>query len=103
MRMHESPNIPFTFLYERFEKGRQYFMSAFIILPCINLITKLCCWFSAPPVIIYDNSCNLHNYCLNREPLHFMNCQFVVDKFHWPNHTGECTFKFVFMITLCSL
>ena len=45
-------------------------------------------FFSAPRVIIYDNACNLHSYCLNREPKFFQNSQFLVDRFHWPNHTG---------------
>jgi hypothetical protein len=39
-------------------------------------------------VIIYDNACKLHAYCLNREPGYFKNTQFFVDKLHWKNHTG---------------
>ena len=38
--------------------------------------------------MIYDNACNLHNYCLNREPQYFKNAWFIVDRFHWRNHTG---------------
>lgn len=43
----------------------------------------------APELVIYDNGCNLHNYCLNREPVFFKPTWFVVDRFHWPNHVGE--------------
>lgn len=43
---------------------------------------------TAPKVIIYDNGCNLHNYCLNREPTHFKESWFLVDRLHWANHTG---------------
>ena len=38
--------------------------------------------------MIYDNACNLHNYCLNRELQYFKNTWFIVDRFHWRNHTG---------------
>ena len=41
-----------------------------------------------PAQVIYDNGCNLHNYCLNREPNFFKKTRFYVDKFHWRNHTG---------------
>ena len=43
----------------------------------------------APGVVIYDNGCNLHNYCLNRQPNFFKRTWFLVDRFHWPNHVGE--------------
>lgn len=43
---------------------------------------------TAPEVVIYDNGCNLHSYSLNREPDHFTSTWFVIDRFHWPNHTG---------------
>ena len=45
--------------------------------------------FPAPSVIIYDNACNLHSYCLNREPVFFKQSLMLVDRFHWPNHTGR--------------
>ena len=77
MRFHESPAIPFTILYEHFLEGQP------IVHRAIMLYYNL-----APEVIIYDNSCNLHNYCLNREPDFFRNSQFLVDRFHWRNHTG---------------
>lgn len=44
---------------------------------------------TAPSVIIYDNACNLHQYILNREPVHFKSSWLLVDRFHWPNHTGD--------------
>ena len=43
---------------------------------------------TAPRVIIYDNACKLHQYCLNREPNFFANTLFVVDRFHWRGHVG---------------
>ena len=42
----------------------------------------------APHVIIYDNACKLHQYCLNREPQFFSNTLFAVDRFHWRGHVG---------------
>ena len=40
--------------------------------------------------IVYDNSCRLHIYCLNREPVFFQATRFFVDRFHWRGHVG-CT------------
>ncbi|XP_065052628.1 uncharacterized protein LOC135681910 isoform X2 [Rhopilema esculentum] len=62
MEHQESPNIPYTVIRTRFP--------------------------SAPDAIIYDNCCNLHQYCLNRDPSYFRTCKFLVDRFHWKNHTG---------------
>jgi hypothetical protein len=42
----------------------------------------------APKIIVYDNACNLHSYCLNRDPLFFKETKFLVDRFHWKNHRG---------------
>ena len=39
-------------------------------------------------LIIYDNDCKLHQYCLNREPGFFGHTQFAVDCFHWCSHIG---------------
>ena len=45
--------------------------------------------FDRPPaVIVYDNACHLHTYCLNREPKRFQTTRFVVDRFHWRGHKG---------------
>lgn len=41
----------------------------------------------APETVIYDNACNLHNYALNRDPVFFKDTHFLVDRFHWDNHT----------------
>ena len=41
-----------------------------------------------PKMIIYDNGCKLHQYALNREPVHFKNTVFLVDRFHWRGHMG---------------
>ena len=62
MDSHESPRYPFTIFRSRFT--------------------------SAPKVIIYDNACKLHQYCLNREPAFFSRTQFSVDRFHWKGHVG---------------
>lgn len=62
MKTAESPNIAFTVLRTRFKK--------------------------APERVIYDNACHLLSYCLNRDPAFFKDTQFLVDRFHWRNHTG---------------
>ncbi|KAL3865224.1 hypothetical protein ACJMK2_006839 [Sinanodonta woodiana] len=58
----ESPNLPFTILRIRF--------------------------MISPKLVIYDNACNLHNYCLNRDSVFFHETWFLVDRFHWCNHKG---------------
>ena len=45
-------------------------------------------FLAAPKAIVYDNSCNLHQYSLNRDPGFFTSTSFLVDRFHWKNHTG---------------
>lgn len=57
---------------------------------CIKIIIMIGDAFNipAPSVVIYDNACNLHNYCLNREPAFYKMTWMVVDRLHWPNHTG---------------
>ncbi|XP_041922771.1 uncharacterized protein LOC121686464 [Alosa sapidissima] len=60
MVKHESPDTPFTVLKTRF--------------------------MEMPKVVIYDNSCNLHQYCLNRDRLSFKKTWFLVDRLHWKNH-----------------
>ena len=42
----------------------------------------------APKIIVYDNACKLHQYCLNREPHFFSETLFTVDRFHWRGHIG---------------
>ena len=46
-------------------------------------------FLTAPQVVIYDNACNLHNYCLNRDPGFFASTKFCVDRFHWVNHKSK--------------
>ena len=43
----------------------------------------------APSTVIYDFACSLHAYCLNRDPIFFKDTRFLVDRFHWGNHTGK--------------
>lgn len=62
MESNESPNVPFTFLRTRFKR--------------------------APRTVVYDNACNLHSYCLNRDQGFFQATLFVVDNMHWGNHTS---------------
>ena len=62
MLSHESPKHPFEIFLTRFE--------------------------TPPTIIIYDNSCKLHQYILNRQPSHFKNTSFFVDRFHWRGHVG---------------
>ncbi len=54
-----------------------------LIMHCNNI--------TAPSTVIYDNACNLHNYVLNRAPYFFKDTWFLIDRFHWRNHTGEAT------------
>ena len=42
----------------------------------------------APKLVVYDNSCKLQVYALNRDPGFFSGTRFLVDRFHWRNHTG---------------
>ena len=62
MDSHESPRHPFKIFRSRFSRP--------------------------PKLIVYDNACKLHQYCLNRELAHFSHTQFAVDRFHWKGHTG---------------
>ncbi len=57
--------------------------------PSIRLLLPYHPTISAPKVIIYDNACALHNYCLNRDPEFFKDTTFLVDRFHWKNHTSK--------------
>jgi hypothetical protein len=61
---HESPMHPFTILCQR--------------------------WIhtTAPRIVIMDNACNLHTYCLRREPWLFRNVWFLVDRLHYANHVN---------------
>ena len=42
----------------------------------------------APRYIIYDNCCNLHRYCIRREPGFFYRTTFLIDRMHQCNHTA---------------
>ncbi|KAL3868428.1 hypothetical protein ACJMK2_041236 [Sinanodonta woodiana] len=62
MKVHESPDVPFTLLRTRFRK--------------------------APKLVVYDNACSLHVYSLNRDPVFFKDTSFRVDSLHFRNHTA---------------
>ncbi|RHZ14264.1 hypothetical protein DYB37_009371 [Aphanomyces astaci] len=61
---HESPMHPFTILCQRWVHT------------------------SSPRIVIMDNACNLHTYCLRREPWLFRNVWFLVDRLHYANHVN---------------
>ena len=41
-----------------------------------------------PSIIVYDNACNLQEYCLFRSPSLFKDTQFLVDGFHIKGHVN---------------
>ena len=43
-----------------------------------------------PQLVIYDNSCNLHEFCMRREPDFFRFTQFLLDRLHVAGHS-RCT------------
>ena len=47
----------------------------------------------APQELFYNNACQLHAYCLNREPAFFMNTRFWHDLFHSIGHLCGCNYK----------
>ncbi len=61
---HESPKHPFTIHCQRWADT------------------------DATRIIIMDNACNLHTYCLRREPWLFRNMWFMVDRLHYSNHVN---------------
>ncbi|XP_066913987.1 uncharacterized protein [Clytia hemisphaerica] len=67
MHKEESPDTPFTIFKTRFPQG--------------------------PKMVIYDNCCALHSYCLNRDPVFFKDTLFLIDRFHWKNHRA-CSFGY---------
>ena len=46
-----------------------------------------------PKIIVYDNACNLSDYCLNRAPSLFKDSIFLVDAFHFAGHIN-CSLSF---------
>ena len=47
----------------------------------------LICFETPPEIIIYDDSCKLHQYVLIQHPTYFKNTSFI-DRFHWQGHVG---------------
>lgn len=41
-----------------------------------------------PRIVLYDNSCNLQEFILNRNPLPFDDTQFLIDGFHYISHSN---------------
>ena len=96
MRVQESPNTPFTILYERFSEGNYNGHEFLLLYMAYHMFSVL--FISAPDVAIYDNGCNLHAYVLNREPAYFKKTWFLVDRFHWRNHTGKRPIAIAFLL-----
>lgn len=48
-------------------------------------------WPSAPRRIVYDNTCNLHDYALNREPEWFKDTEWYIDEAHFRGHKHCCS------------
>ncbi|GAQ90961.1 hypothetical protein KFL_007070070 [Klebsormidium nitens] len=42
-----------------------------------------------PKYVVYDNACQLRNYCMRREPAFFSDVTFVVDRFHYAKAGAE--------------
>lgn len=61
----ESPRSVFDFLMDRFGPG---------------------CRWAMPQYILYDNACNLHHFCMLREPGLFHRVAFFIDALHERNH-----------------
>ena len=47
----------------------------------------------APKELFYDNACQLHEYCMNREPAFFLDTRFWHDLFHSIGHVCGCNYK----------
>ncbi|KAF8381954.1 hypothetical protein PRIPAC_71096 [Pristionchus pacificus] len=62
----ESPRSLFRILATRFPDGR------------------------IPGIVIYDNSCHLSVYCINREPAMFKKTNFLIGRLHSKNHKTCC-------------
>ena len=60
MESHESPQTGFHLLMTRFPK--------------------------MPEIVVYDNCCHFHKYCLKREPKRFKNVTFLIDRLHDKGH-----------------
>ena len=105
MVSNEFPNVPFTIIRTRFQEG--VYISPFNLHWIVVSPTE-CLWitfynvlvgdsdilpfrlsFATPKTIVYDNACNFHDYALNRDPFHFKNSSFLVDRLHWRDHTGS--------------
>ena len=43
-------------------------------------------WPTPPKVVVYDNACNAHYFCLSREPDYFKFTQFIIDQLHASGH-----------------
>ena len=56
--------------------------------PRFLLYALLQYWETPPPIVYYDNSCHALEYALNREPDFIKDTLFLVDRFHYPNHSS---------------
>jgi Kyakuja-Dileera-Zisupton transposase len=48
-------------------------------------------WATAPKLVVYDFACQLHTYCMRREPYFFADTHFAVDAFHFSKNHKKCS------------
>ena len=53
---------------------------------CFSLIMVMYPGNTAPSIVLCDNACQLHRYCMYREPQKFKNTLFLNDEFHAKGH-----------------
>ena len=47
-------------------------------------------WRVPPKRVVYDNSCNAHDWALNRDPAWFAFVEWYIDNMHFKGHTDCC-------------
>jgi hypothetical protein len=82
----ESVNVPFSILYQRFPTGKIVNRNRGLDLSLVLMDRFV--RFAAPPLVIFDHSCKLFIYAATRQPGFFARSMFMVDRFHWDNHTS---------------
>ena len=48
-------------------------------------------WPTPPRCVVYDNTCNAHDYSLNREPGWFQETEWYIDQTHFAGHKHCCS------------
>ena len=87
-----SPGIISMFCEHGFPVGFWFLQSAESPSHIFHIIMER--WGVAPSLIVYDNICHLHKYCMAREPGFFRNTLMLVDRLHGPNHVNcSCAYR----------